>query len=794
MKSFSRTPLARGVSAALSGTFIAASVLVPAHAQEEPETRGLEEIIVTAQKRAENLQDVALSVQVLSNEQLDDLDIKGFADYIEFLPTVSFQSERPGVSQIYMRGISSGGDGVHSGSMPSVGVYLDEQPITTINQILDLHIYDIARIETLSGPQGTYFGASSQAGTMRIITNRPVLGEFQAGFDVGAEYMEEGEPGFSLEGFANFPLTDNAALRVVGWYLDRGGYIDNLPGTITFHGVGETVDNSELVEEDYNDVTTAGARALLRIDLNDNWAVTPGLMYQEQDTDGVFFHDPEEVGDLQVRQFYPDFYDDAWYQASLTLEGNIGDLNLVYAGAYLDRDADSLSDYSHYAQYVDNYYGYYGSCYHYDSTTVNCTNPNQYITGDEAFTRQSHELRLQSSQEERLRWIAGLFWQRQEHDFDLRWNVPDMDPTFTPARLDSWPLGTVVEGVPVVWQTKQIRVDRDKAVFGEISFDVSDHWTLVAGYRWFEYENSLFGFNGSLDRCLDANDQPQYACFDHPNLDDVSKGNGDSVKLSLNYNIDDDRMIYATYSEGFRAGGVNRASVPGIAKYEPDYVDNYELGWKTTWLDGQLRWNGSAYLLEWEDFQFSFLDFAVSPLTIIQNIGQARTIGAEFDLAYAATSDLTLTLSGSYNDAELREPYFRTAEERDSGEPPRAPEGTEMPFVPRFQFTGIGRYHFTAGNIPAYFQAAVSYTDDSWNNLETALRTLQPAYTLVNVAAGIETDTWTLDLFINNLTDKRAQIVRYDANYFDPFDEVLGDTVISVNRPRTIGISYGRRF
>src|SRR5690606_34786868 len=162
MQTYNRTPLARGVSAALSGTLLAASVAFPVQAQEDDSRRGLEEIIVTAQKRAESLQDVALSIQVLGTDQLDNLDIRGFADYIEFLPTVSFQSERPGVSQVYMRGISSGGDGVHSGSMPSVGVYLDEQPITTINHVLDLHIYDIARIETLAGPQGTYFGASSQ--------------------------------------------------------------------------------------------------------------------------------------------------------------------------------------------------------------------------------------------------------------------------------------------------------------------------------------------------------------------------------------------------------------------------------------------------------------------------------------------------------------------------------------------------------------------------------------------------------------------------------------------------------
>lgn len=765
---------------------------MPAGAQDQPV---LEEIVVTAQKREEKLQDVPVSVQVLSNQQIEQLNINNFADYIQFLPTVSFQSERPGVSQIYMRGIASGGDGVHSGSMPSVGVYLDEQPVTTINRILDVHVYDVARIETLAGPQGTFFGASSQAGTLRIITNKPVIGEFLGGFDLGVNTVSHGDIGYTAEGFVNVPINDRMAVRLVGWHVQQAGFIDNVPSTVTLEGVGVTNDNAALVEKDFNDATTTGARALLKIDLNDNWTLTPGLMAQEQDTNGVYTHDPEDIGDLQAGRFFDEFYDYSWYQASLTLEGEIGDLDLVYAGAYLDNDQNSVDDYTHYAQYLDNYYGYYGGCYHYDSTLVNCTDPSQYITGDETFTKQSHELRLQSSQEGRFRWMVGLFAQRQEHDFDLRWNVPDMDPNFAPARLDSWPYGTVVLGTNTVWQTRQVRIDRDKAVFGEINFDITDDMTAILGYRYFDFENSLFGYTGGLNRCLDANDQPQYPCFEQaPNVDDVSEGDGDTVKISLNYNLTDQAMMYATYSEGFRPGGVNRAIVPGIPKYEPDYVDNYELGWKTTLLDGRMRFNGAAYYLEWTNFQFSFLDFAVSPLTIIQNIGQSETVGAEFDLVYAATDNLTLSLSGSYNDAELKEPYYRNAQEEIDGLPPRAPAGTEMPFIPKLQGTAIARWQFDTARWPAYAQAAVAYTGDSWSNLEIDLRQKQPSYTIVKLAAGIEAEDWSLDLFIDNATDERAQLVRYGQGYFDPFGTIVQDSTILVNQPRTIGVRYGRRF
>ncbi len=779
MKQFKRNPIASAVSAVVTGSMMMS--VAPAQAQQA--TAPLEEIVVTAQKREQNLQDVPISVQVLGNQQLEQLNLNNFADYIEFLPTVSFQSQRPGVSQVYMRGISSGGDGVHSGSLPSVGVYLDEQPVTTINRVLDVHVYDIERIETLAGPQGTYFGASSQAGTMRIITNKPKIGEFEAGVDIGGSSVTDGDIGYTIEGFANIPISDNMALRVVGWYDESPGYIDNVLSSITFEGVGETVDNAALVEEDFNTSTSVGARALLKIDLNDSWTVTPGLMAQNQDTNGDFSHDPEDLGDLQAQRFYDEFYDYSWYQASLTVEGKLGGLDLVYAGAYFDMDQDSLDDYSHYAQYLDNYYGYYGGCYHYDSM-ANCTNPSQYILSDEVFSKQSHELRLQSDADQRFRWMIGAFYQRQEHNFDLRWVAPDLDP-----------VSSVIENGHVAWQTKQDRVDRDEALFGEVSFDVTDSLTLIGGVRFFDFENSLAGYTGGLGRCLDVNDVPQYPCYDlAPNVGDVSTGDGETIKVSANFNVTDDKMLYVTYSEGLRPGGVNRSIAAGLPKYNPDFVDNYEFGWKTMWADGRLRFNGAIYRLDWENFQFSFLDFDISPLTIIQNIGEASTTGAEFDMVYAATDALTLSLSASYNDAELEQPYYRNAQEEIDGDPPRAPAGTEMPFVPKLQYSAIGRFEFETSRVPGYVQVALSYTDESWSNLETALRKRQADYMIVNLATGIHGEQWSLDLFIDNATDERAEIVRYGNDYYDPYDAITQDSAIATNRPRTIGLRYGRRF
>ncbi|MCK5747894.1 MAG: TonB-dependent receptor, partial [Oricola sp.] len=219
-----------------------------AMAQSERDT-----IVVTAQKREQNIQDVPISIIALGTEKLEELEVSSFDDYAKFLPSVTFQSTSPNTTSVYMRGVVSGGDGNHSASLPSVGVYLDEQPVTTILGFLPLHIYDIERVEALAGPQSTLFGASSQSGTLRIITNKPKLGEFEAGFDAEVNTIKDGEIGYQFEGMVNQPLGDSAAVRLVGWYVQDGGYIDNVLDSRTFPTSGITKTNADLVEDDFND-------------------------------------------------------------------------------------------------------------------------------------------------------------------------------------------------------------------------------------------------------------------------------------------------------------------------------------------------------------------------------------------------------------------------------------------------------------------------------------------------------------------------------------------------------------
>jgi iron complex outermembrane recepter protein len=211
--------LASAVLAGSSGIAIAADA-------EAPEEGGLAEVVVTAQKRSEDLQKVPISLTVLGNEKLDQLQVTQFDDYAKYLPSLSFVSAGPGQTELFFRGISSGGGGLHAGSLPTSGLYLDELPITTIAGAVDLHVYDIARVEALAGPQGTLYGASSLSGTMRIITNKPDPSGFSAAYDVRGDKWGKGAAGGGVEGYVNIPLAEHAAIRLVGYYEHDGGYIN----------------------------------------------------------------------------------------------------------------------------------------------------------------------------------------------------------------------------------------------------------------------------------------------------------------------------------------------------------------------------------------------------------------------------------------------------------------------------------------------------------------------------------------------------------------------------------------
>jgi outer membrane receptor protein involved in Fe transport len=772
-----RVPLASAISAILAG--------VPVWAADR-DGAVLDSVIVTAQKRDEDLQNVPVSIQAMGTERLEELNIGDFNDYAKMLPSVAFQTIGPGFARVYMRGVSSGDNGNHSGSMPSVGMYLDEQPITTIQGALDIHIYDIERVEVLAGPQGTLYGASSQAGTIRIITNKPDASKFEAGYNIEGNTVAHGDQGYAGEGFVNIPLGSMMAVRLVGWAEHEAGYIDNAYGERTYPTSGVTINNVGRAKRDYNDVDTFGARAALKIDLGDSWTVTPTIMGQKQKANGIFASD-RAVGDLAVTHFYPESSRDSWTQAALTVEGKISNFDLVYAGAYLKRQVDLNQDYTDYSFFYDA-----DSGANIVDDDGNIINPSQYIKGRDHYNRTSHELRLQSPQDWPLRFVTGLFMQRQVHDIEQRYIIDNIASAIS---VTGWE--------DTIWLTQQQRVDRDYAVFGELTFDMGNYVSATLGGRYFEAKNSLKGFFGFSTGVSSQTGeggcflQVQFAGAPCINLDKTVEDDGFSPKATVTLKPIDDVMLYATYSKGFRPGGVNRRGT--FPPYDADYLTNYELGWKTSWAGDSLRFNGAVFKQDWDDFQFSFT--GENGLTNLTNAGGATIIGIESTVEWAATAGLRISAGGSYLKSELTDFFCQQLDA--SGNPqPRgtcaevdsAEDGTRLPITPKFKGNLTARYEFNLGSFESHLQGSVVYTGSSRAALLEADRrflTDLPSSTTVDLSTGVDKNSFAFEVFVNNATDERVEIYRYVEC---PTQTCGPQPYVVTNKPRTIGVKFGQKF
>ena len=766
----------------------------PAFAQDAA-SQGNDTIVVTALKREQNLQDVPLAITAMGTEQLDELQVSQLQDVVKFLPSVSIQTSGPGFSQVYFRGVSSGENANHSTSLPTVGTYLDEMPITTIQGALDIHAYDLARVEALAGPQGTLYGASSMAGTIKLVTNAPDTGEFYGAVDAEANTVARGEKGGMLEGFVNVPLGQNAALRAVGWYVRDGGYIDNVAGSRTYVSSGITQNNDAFVEDDYNDVETYGGRLALGIDLDDNWTVRPTVMGQVTKAWGNFAQERSEAvsGELQTVQYNPEYSKDEWVQAAMTIEGKLGSWDLTVTGGQLWRNDVGQSDYSDYSFFYDDLYGY--GAYFYDNAG-DLVNPNQYINFSDRYRRQFGEIRVASPAENRLRLIAGLFGQRQKHEITQHYIIDDIsDDIQVPGTDDN------------IWYTRQDRIDRDYAAFGELSYDLTDSVTATGGIRVYNYKNSLAGFFGYNNPGFSSN--PVYACqgpavvADAPctNLDKVTSDTDFIHKLNLTWKVNPDVMVYATWSRGFRPGGINRRG--SLPPYSPDQLDNYEIGWKTNL--GPVRFNGAIYQQDWDGIQLSFL--GANGLSEVRNAGVARIRGAEFDIGYRS-GGLSLSLGGSYNDAEITEPFCRTANADFDcaipvGNSELAPAGTRLPQVPKFKGNAVARYEFPLGALNAHMQGALSHVGSRRTDLrdyQNAIKGTLDSYTTVDLSFGLEKDGRRVELFATNLFDSNGktstsiQCVETTCGDPDGLSSTGGVFYDYVIKPRVVGLKVGFDF
>lgn len=758
------------------------------------------DIIVTAQKRVQNLQDVPISIQVLDTRKLDQLQVRDFRDYVKYLPSVSTSGSTPGGnSTVVIRGIATDGGNYVQGALQTVGIYLDEQPITTINGAADLHIYDIARVEVLSGPQGTLFGASSEAGTIRIISNRPDFTKLSGGYDLELNhYTVKGALGGTAEGFINVPIGDRVALRVVGFYDHAGGYIDNLPSSRTYYTSNITVNNNRFAGPNNNPVDTYGGRAQLAVKLNEDWTVTPSFVEQVRERTGNFGAFPARgVNQLVTQRYGSDYGYDEFHQAGLTITGKIADLDLTYAGTYFDRHSHSDNDYADYAYFYDTMDSSppgtgsgFGRTFRNDAGQI--IDPTQTFSQSGRSQKLSQEIRLATPTDWRVHGIVGAFYQRQSESFTYDYHVDNLATSIS------------VTGHPGTYYLDiGKRIDRDYAAFTQVDFDVTKQLTVTGGVRYYQYNNTLTDFNGTKGAepyCIGPATLSGEPCTSlgvvrpDGSVGPVqAKGNGFTYRGNATYRIDRNHLIYATVSDGFRPGGSNsRSNVnPGASVgYDAEHLTNYEVGTKNTFAQGKVTANLTLFWEQWNNLQLSIQTSNTNGtpgVYTIQNVGKARSRGVEFDFSVRPVDGLSITSASTYTDATLRTTY-------DNGFGTVAPKGEQLPFTPRFKTNVIGRYEFPLGRYKAHVQGAETYQDKSWNNFEASNRAFfgqRNAYATTDLTAGLSWNRMTVELYASNLFDARGITAKYNGC---GVGTCRPDQYVNYNQPRLIGLRFGQRF
>ena len=664
------TPVAAAVTAALYPGYAAV-------AQEDGSSSGgLEEIVVTARKRSESIQEIPATIQAISQESLAAMGAKAMEDYARFVPSVNVVTYGPGSNTVVFRGAITGPGYI---GQATSSVYLDEISVTQTGSQPNIRAVDINRIEALSGPQGTLYGSDAQAGTMRILTNQPVMNTFETIFD--GEIRGGGESDMSYRGSLvfNLPLVeDRLAMRVVAFNDHDGGFIDNVPGrTADWHGAGDrndpannkapagwgTLDNSLSVEERWNDADTYGGRLHLLWEMNDSWATTLSYHFQNTDSGAGNYYDPF-VGERQVVRFHNEWREEEFNMASLKIDGDFEFAQLVAAVSYFERDVTGLDDITTYAHYWaanychDTYYTQAYAPYYWanpdtgyvlwwprycQGTTVDGDFFSSYDTrrGPTSDDKWTAEIRL-SSQGDTFDWIVGAF---REESRDA-WFAPFATPTLggdgntntfqqsMAARYWEW-YWTNYYGTPTTfpdstssWYSQSQTDWEQSAVFGELTWRIADDWALTVGGRYFERSNTQFYLVnhpggvpgpdgvpvGEPDTAVPETRQQRLA---NGGLPVGREGSEEQFipKVSLSWNMSDDAMIYGLYTRGKRQGGVNRSrGVPFFPNsYESDIMDNHEIGFKSTFAGGSGRFNVTGYYMLWDDYQLELVDPASQP-------------------------------------------------------------------------------------------------------------------------------------------------------------------------------------
>jgi len=590
-----------------------AAAQTPSATDTAPPTSAIGEVVVTATRRAESVQRVPISIQAMTGDTLGQHQVKGLSDLTTLLPSVSFAGLGPGRQTIYFRGIVPAG-----GSYASVGYYLDDIPITGTGSP-DIHVYDMQRVEALSGPQGTLYGAGSLAGTVRFLTNKPKLDLFEGGYEVEGNKYGKGAFGGQTQGYVNIPVASTLALRAMAYYRNDGGYIDNTPNNGKFNdgssstlSLGDknpatsyTLNNASIAKKDYNPIFEWGGRLQALWEINPDWTVTPELTVQRQIADGYFGYDPR-VGDLQVHDYDQTQQDDAWYQAQMTVQGHIHDWDLVSATGYFQRKTKLQNDYTYYTVTYDRFGpGYENYLQFFDKSgctgsgsTLKCNtllNPTQYYHAITNRNKITQELRLSTPKTWPFDVTVGGFFQQQQQENNAFYAIRGLDQIegYTEAGGgDSNPAGlgipvqnggTMVLGSPAVkndgfYIIETNQTNHDEAIFAEGHYNILPNLRFTGGVRYFWTDSETVGFSGVAGSAKNTTTSlyvptgtkgcplplpaARLQCLNSnfAAADQVGRyfERGETHKLALNWQFTPSKMVYLNYSTGFRPGGFNR--------------------------------------------------------------------------------------------------------------------------------------------------------------------------------------------------------------------------------------------
>ena len=787
---------ARRCAALLAGISILA-IASPATAQDAAaaETTG-NDIVVTATKRNETIQDVPFSINAQTAADIEKSGSNSLEDIARNVAGLSVQNLGPGQSQVSVRGVSAG-QVVRDqpGVKEQVGVYLDESAIALSLFTPDLDLFDLNRVETLRGPQGTLFGSGSVGGTIRYITKQPKLGAIEGAIEANLNLVDGEDLGGHLKGAVNVPLGENAAARAVGYYTRYGGFIDAI---------------GPAAGKNINDGERYGGRLAILFEPSPGFRITPRIVYQRVESNGF---NRQEVYNLYANNFTTtrpkvtfderqqylllrEKFTDKTFLADLTANIAIGEaVELTSVTSYIKRDLLVSRDASALTGSVSVDLGFPAAGVLLPSNLRDTTKLKTW----------TQELRLASTGSGPFQWVLGGFYSKVDRFYRQRLPTPGYD-AFTDVRFGAGTSVAVANGFPL---NSPYNADlpynfKQYAVFGEASYDLTDKLKATAGARYYNFKEDRKFISGGLF----SNDD---------NRADRTKSNGVSPRFILSYDVSDDVTVNAQAAKGFRLGGVNdplnaglcsaadRALFGGFQNYKDESLWNYELGVKA---QGRgFTFNAGGFYNDIRNLQTT-LDAGSCSSRIVFNVPKAHSRGFEAELGFQPSDGLDFSIAGSVIQAEFDStlPGALTAA---TG----IRDGNRLPSVPKFQIAGTGSYEWPVSNTTkAFVNASAQYVGarytqpaDQENNPRTFTHGLPfggapansattldlklPDYQLVNLSAGVKMDSGlSLTAYINNLFDENAIL---------SFDRERGGRArlgFSIGQPRTFGVTVRQQF